>query len=197
MENMENTKNTQDVRQQHSLADIRQMALIGLMTAVICIIAPFSLHIPVSPVPISLAIFAVCITTYILGLKKGLLCTLLYIVIGLAGVPVFSGFSSGPSVLFGPTGGYLAAYILIVLCEGFCVDRFRSKPWTHVVGMVVGIALCYFCGTIRLAQLNSLSFSAAFAAGVIPFIPGDIAKVIIVMIIGPQVYKALIHAKML
>lgn len=178
-------------------ADIRQMALIGLMTAVICAIAPFSIHIPISPVAISLGTFAVCLTTYIVGMKKGLICTLLYIIIGLAGLPVLSGFASGPEVLFGPTGGYLAGYLLIALCTGFFVDKFRGKLWLHAVGMVLGITACYLVGTLRLAYLNNLSFAAALTAGVIPFIPGDIAKVIIVMIIGPKTYKALIRAKML
>lgn len=194
---MENTQTGQTANKQYAKADIRQMALIGLMTAVICVIAPFSIHIPVSPVAISLGTFSICITTYIIGMKKGLICTFLYIITGLAGLPVLSGFTSGPGVLFGPSGGYLIGYLLIALFTGFFVDRFRSKLWLHAVGMFLGIAACYLVGTLRLAYLNNLSFGAALAGGVIPFIPGDIAKIIIVMIAGPQLYKALNRAKML
>lgn len=174
--------------------DIRQMAVIGLMTAVICVIAPVSVNIPVSPVPISLGTFAICITTYILGMKRGVLCTFLYLLLGLAGLPVFSGFSGGAGTLFGPTGGYLIGYLFLSLMCGYTVDKFRSKLWLHFIGMVVGIASCYMFGTVWLAYLKNLSFAAALAAGVIPFIPGDIAKIIIVMLIGPQLYKALTKA---
>lgn len=189
--------NEQATAKSETKFDIRQMALIGLMTAVICVLAPFSISIPVSPVPISLATFAVCITTYIIGLKRGVLCTFLYLLLGLVGLPVFSGFSSGPGKLFGPTGGYLVGYLFLALICGYIVDKFRSKLWLHFIGMIAGVAACYLFGTVWLAYLKHLSFAAALAAGVIPFIPGDIAKIIIVMIIGPQLYKALNKAHLL
>lgn len=84
---------------------VRQIAAIGIMAAATAILAPFS--IPIGPVPISLTNLAIYFALYILGAKDGTLSYLVYLLIGLIGVPVFSGFTSGPEKLFGPTGGYL------------------------------------------------------------------------------------------
>ena len=77
---------------------VRQMAVIGVMTAVTCILAPFS--IPIGPVPISMTNLAIYFSLYVLGMKKGTISYLVYLLIGLIGVPVFSGFTSGPEKLF-------------------------------------------------------------------------------------------------
>ena len=83
----------------------QQMALVAIMTAITCILAPFSL--PIGPVPISLTNLVIYFSLYLLGWKLGTLSYVIYLLIGLVGVPVFSGFSAGPAKLFGPTGGYL------------------------------------------------------------------------------------------
>jgi len=71
---------------------VRQLAVIGLMTAVTCILAPFSL--PIGPVPISLTNLVIYFSLYVLGMKKGTISYLIYLLIGFIGVPVFSGFTS-------------------------------------------------------------------------------------------------------
>ena len=68
----------------------KQMAMIGLMAAVICILGPLSISIPVSPVPISLGLLGVAFAVYMLGMKKGTLSVLIYLLLGLVGLPVFS-----------------------------------------------------------------------------------------------------------
>ena len=78
---------------------ITQIAVIGVMTAVICILAPFSL--PIGPVPISFTNLAIYIALYVLGMKRGTISYLIYLLIGLVGVPVFSGFTGEPQKLFG------------------------------------------------------------------------------------------------
>lgn len=88
-----------------------QLVLTGVLTAVICILGPMTLMIPISPVPISLANLAICLSIVILGMKLGTLSCILYLLIGLAGLPVFSGFSGGIGKLAGPTGGYLVGYL--------------------------------------------------------------------------------------
>lgn len=101
---------------------VRQIAVIGVMTAVTCVLAPFS--IPIGPVPISLTNFAVYMSLYVLGMKEGTLSYLIYLLMGLAGVPVFSGFTNGPGKLFGPTGGYLVGFLPMAVLAGLVVDRF-------------------------------------------------------------------------
>lgn len=168
---------------------IQQIAVIGVMTAVICILAPFS--IPIGVVPISFTNLAVYIALYVLGVKKGTISYVIYLLIGLVGVPVFSSFTSGPGKLFGPTGGYLIGFIPMAVIAGIFIDKFIDKMYLCFLGMVLGTAVCYLFGTAWLAYEASMTFSQALAAGVIPFIPGDLVKIVIAMLIGPQIRKAL------
>ncbi len=169
--------------------NLQSMVLIAIMAAVICVMAPFS--IPIGPVPISLTNFAIYIIVYILGWKRGTLSYLLYLAIGLIGVPVFSGFSGGFGKLFGPTGGYLFGFIFICIISGLFVEKSKHKIVLSLLGMVLSTAICYVFGTAWLAYQAHLSFSAALAAGVIPFIPGDIIKMVIAVLVGPQIAKQL------
>ena len=100
---------------------LKQITLTGLMTAVICLLAPLSLNIPISPVPISLGYLAVYFVLSVLGMKLGVLSVVAYILLGLAGIPVFTGFTGGPGKLLGPTGGYIVGYIFMALICGYFV----------------------------------------------------------------------------
>ncbi len=171
---------------------IQQLSVIGVMTAVICILAPLS--IPIGVVPISFTNLAVYIALYVLGVKKGTISYLVYLCIGFIGVPVFSGFTSGPGKLFGPTGGYLVGFIFMAVIAGIFIDRFTDKMYLCFLGLVIGTLVSYLLGTLWLAYVGEMNLKAALAAGVIPFIPGDLAKIVISMLIGPQIRKQLIKA---
>lgn len=171
-----------------------QMASIGVMAAAICILGPFS--IPVGLVPISFTNLAIYITLYTLGMKKGTLSLIIYLLVGFAGVPVFSGFTSGAAKLLGPTGGYLIGFIFMALVSGFFIDRFFNKWYLCTAGMVLGTAVCYIFGTAWLAYQANMSAGAALAAGVTPFIPGDLAKISISAYIGPKIRSRLIKANL-
>lgn len=171
-----------------------QMAIIGVMTAVICILGPLS--IPIGLVPISFTYLAIFIALYTLGMKKGTISCIIYVLIGFIGIPVFSGFSSGPSKLLGPTGGYIVGYLFMAIIAGFFIDRFINKWYLCFAGMVIGAAADYTLGTIWLAHQAHMSASAALAAGVIPFIPGDLVKIAVSAYIGPQIRKRLIKTNL-
>ena len=145
----------------------KTMALIGVMAAVTCILGPLSLAIPVSPVPISLTNLAVYFAIYVLGMKRGTISYCIYLLLGLVGLPVFSAFTGGAGKLFGPTGGYLIGFIFMALICGLFIEKWEKKIYMHFIGM---------------------------AAGVIPFIPGDLVKIIIAMIAGPIIRKQLKRA---
>lgn len=175
----------------------KTMALIALMAAVTCILGPLSLAIPISPVPISFTNLAVYFTIYVLGTKKGTISYLIYLLLGLVGLPVFSGFSGGAGKLFGPTGGYLIGFIFMALICGIFIEKWPAKLYLHFVGMILGTAVCYLFGTIWLAFQANMDFSAALAAGVIPFIPGDLVKIIIALLAGPIIRKQLKRAELI
>jgi len=170
------------------------ITLIGLMTAVTCILGPLSIAIPISPVPISFTNLAIFFSAVILGWKKATISFLVYLLIGFAGVPVFSYFTAGPAKLLGPTGGYLIGFIFLALIAGFFVDRFRGKTYMYVTGMVLGSVVPYVLGSAWLAYQANMSFQAAVLAGVIPYIPGDIVKIVIATVIGVTVKKQVIKA---
>lgn len=171
---------------------VRQLAVIGVMTAVTCILAPFSL--PIGPVPISLTNLAIYFSLFVLGMKKGTVSYLVYLLIGFIGVPVFSSFTSGPEKLLGPTGGYLIGFIFMAIIAGLFIDKFTNKRIITFLGMAAGTIVCYGFGTAWLAYQAHLSWKQALFAGVIPFILGDAVKMAIAACLGPEIRKQLIRA---
>ncbi len=172
----------------------KKMALIGLMTAVICVLAPFSLNLPFSPVPISLGTLAIYFVISVLGMKSGTVSVVLYILLGLVGLPVFANFTGGAGKLFGPSGGYIIGYIFMALICGWFTDKWTDKAVLRFLGMLLGTAACYLFGTAWLAYQMSLTFPQALMAGVVPFIPADLVKLIIAMLLGYQLRKRLLKA---
>ena len=168
----------------------KQMVLIALMTAVTCVLGPLSIPLPFSPVPISLTNFAIFLAIFVLGMKNGTISFIIYLLLGAVGVPVFSSFRGGLQVLAGPTGGYLIGFIFLALIMGFALDHFDRKLVPTIIGMIIGMAVCYPFGTVWLAKLLSLSFKEGLMMGVIPYLAGDVAKIIIAAIVGPKLYGA-------
>ena len=115
---------------------------------------------------------------------------LIYLLLGAVGLPVFASFHAGLSVLAGPTGGYLIGFIFLALIQGFAMKYFDRKLIPTIIGMLIGMAVCYIFGTVWLAKLMSLSFKEGLFMGVIPYLPGDAVKIIIAVIVGPKLYAA-------
>lgn len=174
-----------------------QLAMIGVMTAITCIFGPLSIALPISPVPVSLTNLAIYIAAFVLGWKNGTVSCLMYILVGTAGLPVFSGFTSGPAKLAGPTGGYLAGFILLALISGWFIERFPGKTLMYVLGMVLGTAVTYFLGTVWLSWMQGYGFFEALGIGVLPFLPGDAVKIVLATVAGPALRKQLRRAGVL
>ena len=167
------------------------LVLTALMTAVTCILGPMSLPLPFSPVPLTWTNLVIFLSAYILGCRYASVSCLLYLLLGLAGLPVFSGFSGGIGKLAGPTGGYLIGFIFLAVAAGFFIERFPDKKWLHAAGMAAGMLITYGFGTLWLSFQMGLTFGQGLAIGVIPYIPGDAAKLIAALIIGPVLKKRL------
>ena len=99
----------------------RNLTITALMTAVLCILGPIVL--PIGPIPISLTNLAIYLALYAVGTRRALVAYLVYLLLGIAGLPVFSAFEGGPQKLVGPTGGYLIGFILMLLVAGWFIDR--------------------------------------------------------------------------
>lgn len=174
--------------------NIHTMTLTAVMTAVICVISPFS--IPIGVVPVSLCNFALCLAVIILGGKIGVLCCTLYLLTGIIGVPVFSGFMSGVGRIIGPTGGYLIGYIPMTLISGAVSDR-TNNIVIQILGMLFGTAVMYILGSIWLMLQSGISFAEAVSIGVVPFAVWDIVKMTVGVMLGRTIKKQLKKSRML
>lgn len=171
----------------------KQLAFVGLMTAILCIMAPFSIFLPFSPIPMSLGTLAVYFCAILLGRKLSLLSVSIYLLLGFVGLPVFSGFTGGAGKLFGPTGGYLIGYLFLAFICGTFADKFPNRRIPCLGGMILGTLVCYLFGTVWLSYQASLSFSQTLLSAVVPFLPGDILKMLFGTFIGLQIRKRLPH----
>lgn len=168
-----------------STASIQNFTYVSMMTAILCILGPLAIPIPFSPVPITLASFGLYLSTYIMTTKNACLSCIIYLIIGLSGIPVLSGFSGGFGKILGPTGGYILAYIPLVIISSLFVSRFQSKGM-HFIGFLLSTIILYSIGSIWLSHTAHLKLGTAFAVGAIPYIPGDIIKIWLVLYVGPR-----------
>lgn len=165
-------------------SNTKTITTIALTAALLCIIGPFSIPLPFSPVPIVLSNLIVYLNCCILGSKKGTISVLLYLSLGLVGLPVFAGFTSGLSKLSGPTGGYLIGFIFCTIITGLFIEKFEDKIYMYGIGMILGTLLCYAFGTIWLAKQMNLTFIQALFIGVFPYLIGDILKIVCASLFG-------------
>lgn len=186
------------------------MTEVALMAAILCVLAPFS--IPVGEIPITLATFAVYLTAAILGSKKGTASVLIYLLIGMVGVPVFSNFTGGAAKLAGPTGGYLIGYLPCAFLVGFFMEKeFKDTKSLNgtvrtafefvrsVAAMVLGTLVCYLFGTAWFMYQMSETYTVAQAIAicVIPYLAFDIVKIILASAIAVPIRKLLKRSGML
>lgn len=156
-------------------------ALFAALTAVASQIA-----VPIQPVPINLAVAAVILCGAILGKTYGTIGILVYILLGCFGVPVFSGFRGGLSVIAGYTGGYIVGYLFIAFIVGLVMEK-SGKLRSFVLASVIGVALCYTFGTVWYCITAGKGFVAALAVCVLPFIPGDLIKIFLTALIVKKI----------
>ena len=169
---------------------VKDMTLTAVMAALICIAGP--LTIAVGPVPLSLATFAVYLAGTVLGKKWGTAAVGLYLLIGIIGVPVFSGFSGGFQKLAGVTGGYLIGYLPCALFSGLGAEQAEKegRKWILPAMMVLGTVILYVIGTAWFMIQTGNALGAALGLCVLPFLPGDAAKILAVTLLFEPVGRA-------
>ena len=177
-----------------SAISVRTLALTAVVAAVLCVLGPLS--IPVGPVPLSLATLVIYLAVYLLGWRWGTVSVLVYLLIGMAGVPVFSGFVGGLGCLLGPTGGYLIGYLPLAALSGLGV-RYSDRRWLHVLAMSAGTVVLYILGTAWFCVQGSFALGDALAKCVWIFIPGDVVKMAAAIFLGPILRRRLAQAKVL
>lgn len=168
----------------------KEITLSALFTGVISI---FSLvAIPTAFVPVTLGVFGVLFSSVVLGKKLGLLSVMVYILIGSFGIPVFSGFRGGISVLLSPTGGYIFSYIFMSLITGFVSDKTnkfsnRKSFIIRLLSCFASLFVCYFFGTLWFITVTPQPLISALFVSVFPFVLFDIVKCVLACVLGSKV----------
>ena len=171
------------------------MTSCALMAALMCVLCPVS--VPIGPIPISLSILVILLTVYVLGTWRALVSYTVYLLLGAVGMPVFSGFQGGLAKLAGPTGGYLAGFWLMILVAGIIMEKGKRNLLVTILGMLVGVAIDYAVGTVWFVFQTESTVVHALDVCVYPFIPFDVAKIVIAVLLGSVVYQGLQKAKLL
>lgn len=189
MSNYNENENSKTAKE--PVISVRTMTKMAMVAAVFCVLGPLSIPIPISPVPISLTNFVAFICVFVLEWKQAAVSYLLYLLIGLIGLPVFSGFSGGLGKFAGPTGGYLIGMIILIVIAGLFLKASEGKNWRlyYALGAILGETIMYVIGTGWLCKVLSVSFMEGLFMGVIPYLPGDAAKLIIALIIGKSLRR--------
>ena len=175
-----------------SKAALLDLVFVALFAAVMTVCA--QIQIPFGEVPFTLQTLGVFIAASLLGWKRGTLSVIVYVLLGLAGVPVFAGFSGGIGVLFGPTGGYLIGFIAMALIGGIVMEVSHRKLIPTLIGWFIGTAVDYLLGTLWFMYIMHTTFMQTMAACVFPFIIGDCIKMIAGVMLGRELHKILVHA---
>jgi len=181
--------------QSDSSLSVRDMTLIALMTAVLCILGPLAIPVPFSPVPVSFTNLALYLIVYILDFKCSLLCYTIYYLLGSAGLPIFSGFRSGFGHVAGPTGGYLLGFFLQTAVSAYFMKHWKSHRFMELLGLTLGTIACYGFGTLWLSHHLHISLSSGLTVAVLPYLPGDILKIIAASLLGTKLRKNLQKAR--
>lgn len=182
--------------QSDSSKKLRMMIVTALFAAIIAVLAQVAIPMPLG-VPITGQTLAIGLAATILGSRYGTLSTILYLIIGAIGVPVFAQFTGGLGILFGPTGGFLVGFIPATLIMGYYLEKTSFTFKNAIVANIIGMFITLFFGTIWLKYIASLSWPVAFAGGFTPFIIGGFIKAFIAAYVGIIVRERLKSANLL
>ncbi len=166
----------------------RAIVYIALFSVLIAICSWIAIP---TEVPFTMQTFAVFLTLGLLGGKRGTVAVLVYLLTGLAGVPVFAQFMSGPGVLLGTTGGYLIGFLASGLVYWLVTRVAGHGAVASAIGMVLGMLVCYAFGTawfmvVYARQFEAIGLGAALAWCVFPFVLPDLAKIALALFLSDR-----------
>ena len=186
----------------HTIAGVRmegaiRAASVALFVALTATAAQVSIPLPFTPVPLTLQPMVVLLGGAALGARLGLSAQILYLLLGIAGLPVFAASATLPQGalrLIGPTGGYLMSYPFAAFVAGWLAERGLDRRYlTSLAAMTCGLAVIFFGGVTWLAFFTrpAVGLAAALRAGLYPFLPLDIFKLLVASAVTPGLWTLL------
>ena len=170
-----------------SLQGLIYAALFGVGTA-----AGAYIIVPVPPVPITLQTLFLYVAGALLGGRLALMSQIVYLLLGIVGLPVFAGGKAGLGVFFGPTGGYLIGFVVAAYSIGKWNEALKKPSFSMILlSMTVGTIPVYVLGTLQLSLVAKLSLGKAVGLGVLPFLIGDGVKIVVAAALSLQLRGAL------
>lgn len=169
----------------------RSICFIALFTAVTAVLSIISIPTPIG-VPITLQTFAIALSGFVLGKKYGTCSTILYILLGMIGIPVYAGMQAGIGALFGATGGYLFGFVFMAFFCGIGIEQ--KKRTLLVLFSILGLTCCHILGIIQLKFVLDISWPAAAFAGSVPYLLKDALSVIGAYLAALAIRRALAAA---
>lgn len=160
------------------------MAYIAIFAVLIAVCSWISVP---ATVPFTLQTFGVFLAVGVLGGKRGTLAVLVYLLLGVVGVPVFAGFAGGIGCLVGSTGGYIIGFLFSALVMWAMERLLGKKQWVLAISMVLGLLVCYAFGTVWFMQVyakttGEIGLMTALGWCVIPFIIPDLIKIALALV---------------
>ena len=172
-------------------ADLAYVAVFAALIAALSLAPAFA----IGPVPITLQTFGVALAALCLGPWRGLAAVALFVGVGVAGLPVFAGGRAGVSVLLGPTGGYVASFLVSAFLMGLAariIVRRRKRLaalWLFLATVVVRLVAVWPLGAAGLVFGGGMGWREAFALD-LTFWPGDLLKNLVAVLVAVAVHKA-------
>ncbi len=174
---------------------VRSLTYVALMAALLAVCAWIT--IPFGPVPFTMQTFGLFAALALLGGQRGTLTVAVYLLLGLVGLPVFSGFGAGPAALLGPTGGFLLGFLLSALVYWGITSRLGTSAPVMILAMILGLVACYAMGTIWFLCVYSgggtATLMGALTLCVFPYVLPDLVKLalafLLVRQIGPHISR--------
>ncbi len=171
----------------------KSIVFVALFAALIAACAFVSIPVPGTPIPIVLQNMMVVLSGLLLGPVLGTASTVLFIVAGILGLPIFSGGTGGIAKIMGPTGGFIIGYAFAALVAGLICGRPRMGRKASIARIIVaalcGFVVMYIPGVIHFMRSLDKTFAETMALCVTPYIPGDIIKMVVSILIAIPLRK--------
>ena len=168
--------------------NVKRLCLCALFAALTAVCT--QIQIPMGPVPVTLSLLPVLLCASLLKKSYAALAMLVYMLMGLIGLPVFSGMAGGPGKLFGVTGGYIIGYIPCAFLAAWIIEKWGRTYGKQCMAMAVGVLACYAFGTAWFMITKGTALWPSLTMCVIPVLPGDAVKILLAAFMGQRLEKA-------